>query len=85
MKNNENLVNDKLPPGYQYYQTFDVTLHVTYAKSYKVKAMNDDHALAVARNRIKKRHKSTDAKGLGFVEAVGVKAKRIHEDDNGTS
>ena len=71
---------EKHPPGYQYYQTFDVTVHVTYAKSYKIRAMNDDHAVAVARSRLKKRHKSTDAKGLGFVDAVGVKAKRIRED-----
>ena len=73
---------EKIPPGYQYYQTFDVTVHVTYAKSYKIRAMNDDHAIALARNRLKKRHKSTDRKGLGFVDAVGVKAKRIREEDD---
>ena len=70
----------KLPPGYQYYQTFDVTMHVTYAKNYKIRAMNDDHALDVAKNRLKSRNKSTENKGLEFVDAVGVKAKRIFED-----
>ena len=73
---------EKLPPGYDYYQTFDVTVHVTYEKNYKIRAMNDDHAFALAKDRLKKRNKSTKRKGLGFVDAVGVKAKRIRDEED---
>ncbi len=49
-------------PDYYYYQTFDVTVYVTYEKKYKIRAMNEDHALALAKNRLKKRRKSTAGK-----------------------
>jgi|TARA_Y100000114_G_C11759910_1_gene328966 hypothetical protein len=78
-------MTEKIPPGYEYYQTFDVKVHVTYEKNYKIRAMNDDHAFALAKDRLKKRNKSTKRKGLSFVDAVSVNTKRICEDENGTS
>tara|TARA_A100001391_G_scaffold10726_1_gene6511 strand:+ start:440 stop:664 length:225 start_codon:yes stop_codon:yes gene_type:complete len=69
-------------PDYYYYQTFDVTVYVTYEKKYKIRAMNEDHALALAKNRLKKRRKSTDRKGLNFIDVVGSKIKRIREEDD---
>lgn len=70
------------PVGYEYYRTFDVTVHATYEKKYRLRAMNEDHALGVAKNRLNKRKKSTDRKGLSIVDVVGVSIKRVHEDDN---
>ena len=69
-------------PDYYYYQTFDVTVYVTYEKKYKIRAMNEDHALALAKNRLKKRRKATDRKGLNFVDVVGSKVKRIRKEDD---
>ena len=76
----DELLKSRKPHGYQYYQTFAVTLHVTYAKSYTIRAMNDEHAMDIAARRVAKRHKHTDNKGLGFVKAVPLDAKLLGKD-----
>lgn len=77
----DELMKSKRPHGYQYYQTFAVTLNVTYSKNYTIRAMNDDHAMDIATRRVARRHKHTDRKGLGFVSAEAVSAKRIDKND----
>ena len=69
------------PPGYDYYQTFSVDLDVTYRKTYtQVRAMNEDHALAVAERRVKQFDKGQENQGNKFITAKGIKAKRIKDD-----
>ena len=39
------------PPGYRYYQSFDVDVEVKYVKTFRVRAMNENHARDIAEKR----------------------------------
>lgn len=39
------------PHGYEYYESFDVDIEVSYVKTWRVRAMNENHAKAIAEKR----------------------------------
>jgi len=68
-----------LLPGAKYKQKYEVLLHVTRSQTYTVRAVNQKHAMDIAAHQVAKRHKQTDNKGLGFVKAVSLDAKRVDQ------
>ena len=64
----------------KYHQTYEVLLHVTRSQTCTVRAVNQKHAMDVAARQVAKRHKQNDNKGLGFVKAVSLDAKRLGKD-----
>lgn len=65
------MTSNSLPEDYDCYQMYPVTLHLTYEKSYAVKAMSKNHAFEIAKHRAETRNAVLIQKGLVLI-AVSV-------------